>query len=73
MKFGYLGIGNMGLPMAGRLLDGGHDLWIYDVREEAMQPLLKRQARKAASPKALADECETVIVSLPTLKVFRAA
>lgn len=73
MQFGYLGVGNMGLPMAGKLLDGGHDVWLYDVREEAMQPLLDRQARCAASPKALADECETVIVSLPTLDIFRAA
>lgn len=73
MQFGYLGVGNMGLPMAGKLLDGGHDLWLYDVREEAMRPLLDRQARRAASPKALADECDTVIVSLPTLDIFRAA
>ena len=73
MKFGYLGVGNMGLPMAGKLLDGGHELWLYDVRDEAMQPLLERQARKAESPKELADACETVIVSLPTLKIFRNA
>lgn len=73
MKFGYLGVGNMGLPMAGKLLDGGHELWLYDVRDEAMRPLLERQARKADSPKALADTCETVIVSLPTLEIFRNA
>lgn len=73
MKFGYLGVGNMGLPMAGKLLDGGHEVWLHDVREEAMQPLLDRQARRADSPKALADECDTVFVSLPTLDIFRSA
>lgn len=73
MRIGYLGVGNMGLPMAARLLDAGHEVWIFDVRDEAMQPLLERQARRAKSPKDLADNCETVVISLPTLAVFRRA
>ena len=59
--------------MAGKLLDAGHELWVYDVREDAMRPLLERQARRATSPKELADTCDTVIVSLPTLEIFRRA
>jgi 2-hydroxy-3-oxopropionate reductase len=59
--------------MAGKLLDAGHELWICDLREDAMRPLLERQARAAASPKALADACDTVVVSLPTLAAFRQA
>lgn len=70
MRIGCLGLGNMGQPMAGKLLDGGHELWVYDVREEAMLPLLERQARKAASPKALADTCDTVIVRCRRLRFF---
>jgi 2-hydroxy-3-oxopropionate reductase len=73
MRIGYLGVGNMGQPMAGKLLDAGHELWVHDVREDAMRPLLSRQARRASSPKALADSCDTVVVSLPTLAVFRTA
>jgi 3-hydroxyisobutyrate dehydrogenase-like beta-hydroxyacid dehydrogenase len=73
MRIGYLGVGNMGQPMASKLLDAGHDLWIYDVREEAMQPLLERQARRATSPRDLADNCECIVVSLPTLAIFRAS
>ena len=72
MEAGYLGVGNMGLPMAHRLLDGGHTLTVYDIRESAMQPLLDRQARRATSPRKLADQCEIVFVSLPTLAAFRA-
>ncbi len=72
MDAGYLGIGNMGLPMAGKLMDGGHSLTVFDIREAAMAPLLERQARKAASPKDLADKCEIVFLSLPTLAAFRA-
>ncbi|HYI29446.1 MAG TPA: NAD(P)-dependent oxidoreductase [Bradyrhizobium sp.] len=73
MRIGCLGVGNMGQPMAGKLLDGGHELWVYDVREDAMLPLLERQARRTNSPKELADACDTVIVSLPTLEIFRDA
>ena len=72
MEAGYLGVGNMGLPMAHRLLDGGHTLTVYDIREAAMETLLERQAARAESPKDLADRCETVFVSLPTLAAFEA-
>ena len=71
MRIGFLGVGNMGQPMAGKLLDGGHELWVRDISEDAMRPLLERQARRAGSPKALADACDTVVVSLPTLDTFR--
>jgi hypothetical protein len=36
-----------------------------------MQPLLQRQARRGSSPRDLADCCEIVFVSLPTLAAFR--
>lgn len=71
MEAGYLGVGAMGQPMAHKLLDAGHGLTIYDINEAAMQPLLERQARRAASPKDLADRCEILFVSLPTLAAFR--
>ena len=73
MDVGYLGVGNMGQPMAAKLLDAGNGLTIFDLSEDAMRPLLDRQARRGASPKDLADRCETVFVSLPTLNAFRAA
>lgn len=71
MEAGFLGVGNMGLPMAGKLLDGGHRLTIHDISDAAMRPLLERQARRATSAKDLADQCEIVFVSLPTLAAFR--
>src|SRR5882762_4289921 len=71
MQAGFLGVGNMGQPMAGKLLDGGHSLTVYDINEAAIRPLLERQVRRATSPKDLADQCEIVFVSLPTLAAFR--
>lgn len=73
MKAGFLGVGNMGLPMAGKILDAGHELVVYDIREDAMRPLLERQARRVSSPKEMGDSCEVVFVSLPTLKALREA
>lgn len=72
MRIGFLGVGNMGQPMAGHLIDAGHELWLHDISEDAMRPLLERQARRTDSPRALADACESVVVSLPTLAAFRA-
>jgi 2-hydroxy-3-oxopropionate reductase len=57
--------------MAGKLIDGGHQLTILDANEAAMQPLLERQARRARTPRELADSCKIVFVSLPTLSAFR--
>ena len=71
MEAGYLGVGAMGQPMAHKLLDAGHSLTIYDINQAAMRPLLERQARRANSPRELADRCEIVFVSLPTLAAFR--
>ncbi len=71
MEAGYLGVGAMGQPMAHKLLDAGHQLMIHDISEAAMRPLLDRQARRAGSPRELADSCEIVFVSLPTLAAFR--
>ena len=71
VKAGYLGVGNMGLPMAGKILDAGHELVVYDLNEAAMRPLLERQARRASGPKDMADNCEIVFVSLPTLEALR--
>jgi 3-hydroxyisobutyrate dehydrogenase-like beta-hydroxyacid dehydrogenase len=72
MAIGFVGVGNMGLPMAEKLLDAGHELVVHDIRAAALEPLTRRQARAAASPREVADRCETVMVSLPTLEAIRA-
>ena len=68
---GFIGVGNMGRPMAERLIDAGHGLIVHDVREAALKPLIERQARPAASPREVADRCETAFVSLPTLAALK--
>lgn len=70
-KLGFIGIGDMGAPMAGRLFDAGYELVVCDVREEATAALAARGATVANSPRDVADAVETVIVSLPTPDVVR--
>jgi 3-hydroxyisobutyrate dehydrogenase-like beta-hydroxyacid dehydrogenase len=68
---GFIGLGNMGAPMAGRLLDAGHTLTVFDTREAALRPFAARGAQAAGSPAALASVVETVLVSLPTPDIVR--
>ena len=72
MKLGFIGVGNMGRPMCDRLLEAGHQLVVHDTRDDAVKPLAERQARIVGSPKAVADEAETVCAALPSLDAYRA-
>ncbi len=70
-EIGFIGIGHMGLPMAGRMLDAGHRLVVRDLDEATTAPLLARQAQAASSAKEVADRTETVLVSLPSNAAIR--
>ncbi len=70
-RIGFIGIGKMGLPMARRLIDRGYALTVFDIRKEAVEPLVSRGARFANSPADVASEVETVLVSLPSPDVVR--
>jgi 3-hydroxyisobutyrate dehydrogenase-like beta-hydroxyacid dehydrogenase len=62
---GFVGTGKMGGRMASRLLDAGHSLVIYDIRHEAMVPLIGRGAARANSSREIADSADIVFFSLP--------
>jgi 3-hydroxyisobutyrate dehydrogenase-like beta-hydroxyacid dehydrogenase len=65
MKIGFIGVGNIGAPIAGQLLKAGHALSVFDLRREAAAGLLAAGAQWADSPAALASECEIVATCLP--------
>jgi len=68
MEIGFIGLGNMGFPMARRLVEAHHDLVVYDIRAEAVDRLAALGARAASSTKEVADRAETVMASLPSLQ-----
>ena len=69
MDIGFIGLGNMGQPMARRLIDAGHKLVVYDTRNDAVAPLVAMGAQVASSPADVADRVETVMASLPSLQI----
>ena len=68
MEIGFIGLGKMGFPMARRLIEAQHQLFVFDQRKEAVDGLVALGARAASSPKDVADRAETVMASLPSLQ-----
>jgi len=68
---GFIGLGNMGVPMASRLVDAGYRLTVFDVRREAVDALRAKGAQAATSPAEVASATETVLLSLPTPAIVR--
>lgn len=64
MDIGFIGLGNMGQPMARRLIEAGHTLLVYDTRNDAVAPLVALGAKVASSPADVADRVETVMACL---------
>lgn len=71
-ELGFIGVGRMGAAMAGRLLDAGYGVTVFDINETAVARLVQRGARRAHSPAAVAAIAEVVLACLPTPDVLRA-
>ena len=65
MRIGFIGLGNMGGPMAMNLVRAGHDLTVNDLRRELADPHLAAGANWADSVRAVAEASEIVFTSLP--------
>lgn len=68
---GFVGLGQMGFPMARRLCQAGYSLSVFDVRRESMAALEPYGAVSMASPFEVASSADVVLVSLPTPAVVR--
>jgi 2-hydroxy-3-oxopropionate reductase len=67
---GFIGVGNMGRPMATHLVKQGHDVLIHDVSAEARRAMVAVGARAAGSAREVADAAEVVFTSLPSPAVY---
>jgi len=65
MKVGFIGLGNMGNPMATNLIKAGHELTVHDLRRQAATNLLEMGAQWADTPKDAVPGNEVVFTSLP--------
>jgi 3-hydroxyisobutyrate dehydrogenase len=66
MKLAFIGLGNMGGPMARNLLKAGHAVTVFDVVQPNVDALVAEGAAAAASAKAAAAGAELVITMLPS-------
>ncbi len=69
---GFLGLGQMGAPMAERLLAPDVRLHVFDPRAEAMAPFAERGAVACSTPASVADRAEIVFACLPSPQVSEA-
>jgi len=65
MRVGFIGLGNMGAPLAGFVVRSGHALFVHDRRKEAAAPLLQRGAVWADAPRDVAAQSDVVCVCVP--------
>src|SRR5262249_24663863 len=70
-EIGFIGVGRMGGPMAGRLVDAGYYIHVFDQRREAIDAIVGKGGVAASSPADMASKVETVLVSLPTPEIVK--
>lgn len=67
-KITFIGLGNMGGPMAANLLKAGHEVCVFDLVAEAINELTEKGATTAASAQLAAQGADVVISMLPAGK-----
>ncbi|HEY8709788.1 MAG TPA: 2-hydroxy-3-oxopropionate reductase, partial [Burkholderiaceae bacterium] len=64
LKIGFIGLGIMGAPMAGQLIQAGHKLFVH-TRSKVRAEIANSSATVCASAKAVAQQADIVITMLP--------
>jgi len=60
MAIGFIGLGNIGKPMARHLLKLSEPVWVHDVQAATVAELSALGAQAASGPKQLAEQCRIV-------------
>lgn len=64
-KIGFIGLGNMGLPMARNLAKAGHEVRGFDLSADAMAAAARGKVTQASSAAEAATDADFVITMLP--------
>jgi 3-hydroxyisobutyrate dehydrogenase len=70
---GFIGVGNMGNPMASNVLKSGVSMTVFDLHTPAMKNLIDAGAKPAASAAEVVERCEIVLTCLPASPDVEAA
>jgi 3-hydroxyisobutyrate dehydrogenase len=66
MRYGFIGLGNLGGHLAASLLRNRFELVVNDIDRNSAEPLIRAGARWAGTPRALGTEVDCVITCLPS-------
>lgn len=64
MKLGFVGLGHLGKAIAGRLLDQGHELVVWNRSPDKAADLPATRVARAESPAAVARDCDVIFLCL---------
>jgi 3-hydroxyisobutyrate dehydrogenase len=73
VSVGFIGVGNMGNPMAANVLKAGFPMTVFDLNPKAMENLVKGGAKAAGSAREVVERSEVVLTSLPASPDVEAA
>src|SRR5262245_41015620 len=65
MRIAFVGLGNMGGPMAANLVKAGHSVAAFDMSKSAVDRAVEAGAKAAASANAAANDAEAIVTMLP--------
>jgi 3-hydroxyisobutyrate dehydrogenase len=72
MRYGFIGLGNIGHHLAGSLVRNGFDVTVTDLSHDHAAPLIAQGAKWASDAQSLAETVDTVITCLPSPAVSEA-
>ena len=64
-RLGFIGLGLMGEPMAKNLVAARYELTVHDINPQPVKRLVDLGARKASSPKEVAENSDIILTMLP--------
>ena len=64
-EIGFIGLGNMGGPMAANLIKAGHTLKVFDLSQAALAKLTGAGAAASSSASAAVQGVEAIVTMLP--------
>ena len=65
VSVGFIGVGNMGNPMASNILKNGFKMKVFDLSPKAMENLVQAGAQRSGSAREVVEGSEIVLTCLP--------
>jgi 2-hydroxy-3-oxopropionate reductase len=64
-ELGFIGLGIMGKPMAGHLVNAGNNVYVYDLHPDSIKELSKQGAHPCSNCKEVAEKSDIIFVMVP--------